>query len=420
MTRSPMTPWSLLASLLLGACGPAESAWREGLSAPPPAWCSVGVAARVLPGGQVFTDLQDALQATPDSARVEVCPGVHVGEFSKPQRGTRLDIVGVTGDPADVVLDGDHAFAVLDVGMQMDTRLRALTVRNGLDSPATSNAGVLIHADAGGSVLIEDCVIEDNEGPAGEAGMRLTAAAVTVRRTVVRRNTGYSGAGLHVTIAGGSGLTMEDVTLEDNTVSFGRSPGLRLNYDQVGPAFGLPRVVNRFDRVQVIRNHGGAAVFDLAPPDGGQDLILRDSLFRENDGAYDGALSVSGWASSDLMRVRLDEVWFEDNTGGRSSGLALSAPQYGRNTVPARLWMTGGGFLRNTVDTALVNARPATVWWFRSWLMGFRDVDFGAGADANFGSDLPLCRTDYGPGTTGFVDTSTVPLCPSWPPPPPP
>lgn len=411
--------------LALAACSPQgtfqPSAATQG--APPPAWCGPAVAARA--AGQTFATLQDALAAPLDQDRVEVCPGVHRGGFEI--RGTApsgmLEIIGVTGDPADVILDGDHQYAVLDAYAPGSLRLSGLTIRQGVDDPLHSVAGASLSTGLRGTVVVEDCVFEDNVSLANTGGVSVRdAGTIRFLRTAVRRNSGFAEGGVSLRVYGGPGVWFEDVVLEENGLSGPGFAGLRISANAVGAAAGMPRVQYHFDRVQVLNNTSGTGdgpAFMLNPVDDGYDLHIRDSDFRGNDGGPDGTIYVTTLRPDDLLRVRLQDVWFEENAGVVASALKLNNSWSWRQpTRPSILWMTGGGVVRSAVDPTWALGYPGAIQYHGNWRLVFQDVDFGTGADANIGNDLSNCHTDYGPGTTGYLHTVSRigSPCLTWPP----
>ena len=83
-----------------------------------PGWCTAGVGARVLPAGAQFATPAMAMASLGAGgrapARVEICPGTWTGRHEI--RGvSSLEVVGVTGDPRDVVLDGGGVSRVMNV-----------------------------------------------------------------------------------------------------------------------------------------------------------------------------------------------------------------------------------------------------------------------------------------------------------------
>ena len=169
---------------------------------------------------QAAIDSLGAVSAENDCT-VYVAPGTYV----QPNNGTycvyvtnRVAVVGMTGDPADVVIDrGSTASGIFRVD-HANAVLRGLTVvRGDLNNGSAHGTGVSLASGA-----VEDCVISNCTGRAyGQSGIGVYAEGGRVSRCRISRNTNSndacSGVGLY---ASGSAL-VEDCLVDRNTCKQG-------------------------------------------------------------------------------------------------------------------------------------------------------------------------------------------------------
>jgi len=153
---------------------------------------------------------------------------------------------GATGDPADVVIDGERAGrCIYGANLDTATRLEALTLSNGLPALGTTphnswGAGLMVDE---GELTISNCVFTGNETAIGGGAFIIGTGAPVIVDCIFDGNSASESAGLllhgtcdplvkncifrngdRVTYGGGltwtgaGHLLLEDCTVEDNTV----------------------------------------------------------------------------------------------------------------------------------------------------------------------------------------------------------
>ena len=172
---------------------------------------------------QAAIDSLDAVSAENDCT-VYVAPGTYV----QPNNGTycvyvtnRVAVVGMTGDPVDVVIDrGSTSSAIFSVN-NANAALRGLTIVRGYLNGG-KGPGIYL-----GSGVVEDCIVSNCTGVAyGQKGIGIYAEGGRVSRCRVSRNTNNNtycfGVGIH---AEGSAL-VEDCLVDRNTCHQGGAVNL--------------------------------------------------------------------------------------------------------------------------------------------------------------------------------------------------
>lgn len=207
--------------------------------------CLGGEAARV--GATLYSDVQSALDAAMAGETVLVCPGEHQGEHTWSGPGA-ITLASWSGSASDTILSGGGAVRILDAEGG-DLTLRDLTLRDGL-APLEEGGGALRLREMG-TVRLERVVVEDNA------------------------STGRS----DYSESGGGAVTASFVDT-------------------------LEVVSSRFLRNHVLENGSGGAIFF----DDGQDLIITDSVFRENTAVSElgigGAIVANAGSSVELRGSR--------------------------------------------------------------------------------------------------------------------
>ena len=126
----------------------------------------------------------------------------------------RISIVGMTGDPKDVVITrNDSAYAIFNVD-NANAKLQYLTITNGRlwgsNSGGVQKGGGVYLANG----VVEDCVVSDCTGPAyGQAGVGIYVLAGRVSRCEVRNCTSSNDE------ANGTGVCLEGGLVEDTLVT---------------------------------------------------------------------------------------------------------------------------------------------------------------------------------------------------------
>ena len=368
---------------------------------PAPAWCRPNIAARLSPGGRIFNHLQDALQAASAGGKVEICPGVHRGHFSSVPGAPWLDLVGITGNPQDVVLDGMASGPVMWAWDHERVRVSGITFQNGvplgpIDCPGLGVSTYLNNS----SFSIRNSVIRSNYAS------DVDAMDVIVRKNILVENVHFSenlsdwAGSLDLHSTEGGSVTLNDVVIEGTESIQGGRAAADI-YIGGTPAGAPYRVV--LNHVEVLDNHssGGENVSIHSETGDPLDVLIQDSLFQGNTGEFAPALSL--YTARNVKRVRIIDTWFIENFGQVQAGFNVSGDM-ARDPGDSYLWMTGGGFHRNVADVNqsdgnLIGGTPGR------WQLLFQDVDFGSGVDNNIVAQefFNCTAADHGPHTTGSV-----------------
>lgn len=365
---------------------------------PPPAPCPPGAAAVI--SGVSYPDLQDALDASVAWDVVKVCRGTHAGNFVLPHPGP-IQILGETGNPADVVLDAQDRGKVLNMYGGNTLRLRGLTIANGNDQ-----SGSAFDRYAGGphvrleliDLVIEGHVAENNI-------LSITTSHLSVVRTVFRDNVVETGTVLildNVGLVGPTELRFDRCLFEDNTATAGSGGALNVFIGDDPGHQGSLRILDSTFR----RNHApfqGGAVYAVVRDE--FDMIIDRTTFEEN-AADHTLLNLLGYTDADEQggavvwhtdypypgRLLLRDSTFIGNQGGYTSALFISgAPRVVYPTRPpasSRVILDNVQFLRNG-DGSTWESAAFTFW--PSAHFTFRNVLFGSGADGNEDNDLNDC-----------------------------
>ncbi len=141
--------------------------------------------------------------------------------------GSDLDLVGSTGDPADVVLDGGGTDRVVDVTSGADLNLVNLTVSNGYASK-----GANVRCDSSGSTVYTDnAVISGGSHASGYgAGIYADECDLDLENTEITGNSGEFGGGIYIKNAD---LDIVDSSIDSNTAS-DKGGGIRYITDSNG------------------------------------------------------------------------------------------------------------------------------------------------------------------------------------------
>ncbi len=245
---------------------------------------------------------QDAptIQAAVDSAAagdtVLVAPGEYVEHVAI---GKSLVLIGETGNPEDVIVDGGGegtclAFGVEDQDMTLD--VTGLTVRNaqsGMAQVVTGGCDLTLtdcvvegcHTGLGHigmSLRLERCLVQDNEGGA----IWQLLGSVTILDSVFRGNGG------RVLDLGESRVTMQDCLVVDN------GDGFRFEGPFTGATFtGCTIVGNGLD---------GGTVFSIAP----SYIVELENTIVVGNGTVHVGLDVP---AEDDIRAVCTDIWGNEN-----------------------------------------------------------------------------------------------------------
>ena len=112
---------------------------------------------------------------------------------------------------ATTIVDANQMDRVLSVGVARTGTISGVKLRNGF--VASANGGGILNS---GTLMLADCVIENNRTDSGGAGIA-NFGVLTVARSTIRANLGYLGGGLYVH----GPTTIRDSTIHDNGAGFG-------------------------------------------------------------------------------------------------------------------------------------------------------------------------------------------------------
>lgn len=318
-----------------------------------------------------FADLQDALNAAADGDTILVSAGTYTRDLQQPpveSLRTRyivpvpVVLAGATGNPADVVLDGQgHGRVVTCLAGLNGLVVRDLTIANGNTSfyGPTDGAGAGL-ASWGGDRVVDNCVFRENvtgwKNAGGGAGMYLEGGTALVTGCLFRDNRAIEGgsgdsgalkmAGIvgevvdcvfegnlaasagAMAVAFGPGDTTSDVTIrlcrfEGNTATgFG------------GGATVWQWCTARFEKClflnNVAENHSGGALRV-----GDADVTVQSCRFEGNTAGTEGGAIYAAYWTGPTATLDLLDCTLVDNTAGTSGGaihLLADATLFGWNT----------------------------------------------------------------------------------------
>ena len=194
--------------------------------------------------------------------------------------GAKTITIRKSATPGEVVIFGQSLGSVVDAAASNLT-LRDLTITGG-----AANVGAGVYAPTNSTIVVEDCVLEDNHVSGGSelGGAIYASKSLTMRRTVVRNNS-----------------------------ATGRAGGIELR--GVGPHF-IEECLFEFNDAGPDNNPtdtGGAIVVATTSP-----VQVTRSTFRENSaGGHAGAIHVV----DDVLR--LDHCVFDSNLSTRGGAIRI-------------------------------------------------------------------------------------------------
>ena len=296
----------------------------------------------VNPGGTggCSSSIQDAIDAAPRAATIDVAAGTYLENLVIPTR----QVVTVRGaGPGATVVDGGATDRVLQIADRTVVSLSGLTLRNGIPTPF-DGGGLQIAARA--RVSLADCAIEDNAGHGVFAGEK---AEVTIAQSAITDNAGVGFLGTKM-----KRLTMTDVDVagngSDGILVGGRASIVRADVSGNG-RFGIVNASNWYGgptidlRVADSWIHDNAEHGILFSGGSGQDgtgsgrFALERSIVTGNQG---GGVAVRH------SRVEILATTISGNTGGNGGGLHIGNSTAGRtmvanSTISSNSGATGGG-----------------------------------------------------------------------------
>ena len=369
---------------------------------------------------QAAIDSLDAVSAENDCI-VHVAPGTYVQPYNSTYCvyvTNRIAIVGMTGDPADVVVKrGSTASAIFRVD-NANAALRGLTVTGG---EMNGGKGVGVYLTSG---AVEDCVVSNCAGKAyGQTGIGVYAEGGRVSRCRIARNSNSNvycfGVGIY---ASGSAL-VEDCLVDHNTCHQGGAVNISgsatflnctvvkntgSNYSGVRVGSNTARAVNCAIFGNTVDHTPEGSVYEAGygtcfdhcaadlPIEGGVDCLFVQPVFRdvEHDDyrpaagspLLDAGVARSGYgavSTTDLDGLprangAVDIGCFESAKDATECGFTWSASQY---VLPAQVTLHA--------DSVNVDS-PSYAWTFHNETTG-TDVTM-TGKDAVWN----LAATDAG------------------------
>lgn len=386
----------LLSALnLLTACTPEPSwSYAEGSPPPPPTACRAGDVA--LAAGRRFQDLQQAVDTGPPGGSVWLCPGTHIAHgVTLDERVGASRLMGITGDPADVVIDGGRAgdtfeywadgsyefsgFTTVNTGRSGDSVAIFQSTHAGDGQLFLRNIISEDHESVSASVDVNgsQLVIEDSEFrdygslSAGVVDASMTPfgpTAIRIRRTLFKDIDSPANSQLSVTAGSSHGhhdlIHLEDVEFVDGSLI------------AVGIGASGPDTTVMLDRVSVSN--------------------VDQTLYPR------GCASIVN-ANGSNFRLGARDVSFHDNTARLSAGLCLAG-----NVPPggADAHFQDVTFHRNTSQAFGRAALDVA----NRWRVTLVRTDFGQGPDDN-STDVYGCNQNFGV-VSGVVDPARGDFCP--------
>lgn len=189
------------------------------------------------------SSIQAAVDAATDGETIWISNGVYtasgVSQVVNIYRRS-LKLRGLSGNPEDVIIDGQGAQGVKSTGINLnlsssvnDVLLEGLTVSNAHTS--NNGAGIYLYhtGAADGSLEIRNCIITDNYSTNHGAGLYMIGTSssdfqTSIIGTTIRDNMAYgSGGGLMISVGGK--FLMQDCVIERNGCRGDTSGGMRLS-----------------------------------------------------------------------------------------------------------------------------------------------------------------------------------------------
>lgn len=353
--------------------------WFPSAVPPPASPCGPQVAAFTRTA--TWSNAADAVAQAPAGSTVYLCAGVHAAPWTRTS-GWPLTVAGVTGDPADVVVDATGApYVFADVS---DATLR-LSGISFVGDVADTGVASLIYAYRS-QIEVDRCI-------------------VSLRWTVLPTNPIVTNGSILLRVTDSEFYNINEEPIDFNSSTYDPDATLivtgttfRENHGGMSDALTVlhrePTSTLRFliQDVVVEDNQGGQyPLLDL----GAQNVrgLVRRTVVQNNFNAQTGGPAIFAHivAHTDPAlrgdgRLRIEDSSFLDNGGPNvASGIDVSGgAARGRHT--AEVTIVRSEFLRNQADYGGGGGWticPGT----HGGRMHLQDVDFGVGADANTPAD---------------------------------
>lgn len=339
--------------------------------------------------GAPFRSIQDAVEAAPEGATIQVAEGSYDENVGVERKALRIHggfapdfAVRNARERATCVLGGrrDSVFVLIDAGASV---IDGFHIRGGSASSADPNypSGAGIYAN-GGSPLIAHNVIEENAtggdwDRATGGGIQAFNASSTIVRNVVRNNSAGRGGGISV---GGDSVVLERNTVVDNhglgdhggglylageiTMTKNLVAGNEIGVD-AGYGWGGGMIVHGTATRATIEGNvftdnvaplvGGAVFIDEAATATMQnDLVVGNHCVGETGKPAGAGVHVDGTSAALGSNVSIVNATIADNTSEHSTeGLAISVQAGSRVELKNSIvWQDGGGAL--SVDASSI------------------------------------------------------------------
>jgi hypothetical protein len=328
------------------------------------------VQAASLCGGEVaavhagvgYPDLEAAVGSAGPGGSIYVCPGTHPVSISL--WGGAWSFEGVTGDPSDVVLDGEGEHVVLSVSnAQIDL------IGLGFTGGSSYDGGALDLSD--GHAFVRCCSFEDNtasyEGGAINAGGHGPILLAVIGSAFEANQAGYAGSAISF---GGYG---DGQLLIANSSFVGNLAETAGGTVDVG-AYALDHVVILDSSFEDNRSESAGAALRFGGW-GASTLTVRRSALSGNHAVRRGAVSIE--------TTRVHMAWLEDSdlVGGTTDDGAAALEVAGSPEC-AELHLVDSAILQNVSEKG-----PAVTTGSTTWLRSISS-DWGAGESDNHAYDL--------------------------------
>jgi hypothetical protein len=157
--------------------------------------------------------LNEALAAP---GTIYLCPGVYQGNFTV---GNHTIVGAGSGEGAasNSILDGNDEGTVVTVAVEATATLRALRITGGL-KPKEVGGGILVQN--GATLEVDTCSIVENEA-ASAGGIAVQVSSLTLRNSLVARNTAEDGGGVACNNADTCSFIDSLITANTATVTVG-------------------------------------------------------------------------------------------------------------------------------------------------------------------------------------------------------
>ncbi len=356
--------------------------------------CAAGEVARI--GAASYATLQQALDVVAAGETVTICSGVHLTAGNEYAGAGPIRIAGETGDPRDVVLDGQYSGGILRMSTgSVEVQIDGLTFLHG-GSPGSSDQTIdfvpgwgearlrrLIVSDSvgtggvvtayGARVVVEDCLFEGYQGPGGFTFPEYLAIWFGTEQFVVRRSSFRDIHAISALIGGGNAgaysgarMVLEDIHVEDVDGHWA--------FFDLGTTYDM--------RVDI------------------SDVEVRDS------GTNTGA--AANFSGSGRIYGSMRRASFTDIDADQVSALDLGG------TLQAGFFEIEDSVFRRNTHSRRVPAPAAAIGLNDPWVLTLNNVDFGLGAHRNEQVDIMYCLAPrhLGPNVSGVVDTRINDACP--------